>query len=125
MPTDDLLFASIAEVAARYRDGSLSPVTVTEQALARSEALNPTLNAFITVTGETALAAARQAERELRAGIDRGLLHGIPIALKDLVDTAGIRTTCGSRILAGHSAAGDAAVVAPPAGGRRCLGRQN
>jgi len=108
---DDLLFAPIAEIAARYRRGDLSPVEVTERTLARIAALNPTLNAFITVTAEAARTAARQAETELAAGRDRGLLHGIPIALKDLVDTADIRTTCGSRILANHVPAADARIV--------------
>lgn len=111
MTADDLLFAPITEIAARYRDGSLSPVTLTEQTLARIDALNPTLNAFITVTHDLALAQAHRAADELRSGRDRGLLHGIPIALKDLIDTAGIRTTCGSRILAGHVPAHSAAVA--------------
>jgi len=109
---DDILFASISEVAVRYRSGDLSPVEVTERALAQIDALNPTLNAFITITAEDALASARQAETELRAGMDRGLLHGIPVALKDLVDTAGFRTTCGSRILADHVPDADAPIVA-------------
>lgn len=111
MASDDILFAPIPTIAARYRNGSLSPVTVTELALARIEALNPVLNTFITVTAEHALAAARRAEEELRAGNDRGLLHGIPIALKDLIATAGIRTTCGALILADHVPDGDAAIV--------------
>lgn len=108
---DDILFASISEIAACYRRGDLSPVEVTERTLARIDALNPTLNAFITVAAESVLASARQAEAELRAGTDRGLLHGIPVALKDLVDTAGIRTTCGSRILADHVPERDAPIV--------------
>ena len=111
MAADDLLFAPIAQVAARYRDGSLSPVTVTELTLARIAALNPTLNAFITVTATSALAAAQRAAAELQRGQDRGLLHGIPIALKDLIDTAGVRTTCGARILADHVPAQDAVIV--------------
>ncbi len=108
---DELLFAPIAEIARRYRSGALSPVEVTERTLARIAALNPTLNAFITVTADLAVAAARQAEAELRAGADRGLLHGIPVALKDLVDTAGVRTTCGSRILASNVPERDAPIV--------------
>lgn len=108
---DDLLFAPIAEVAQRYRKGTLSPVEVTERTLARIAQCNPILNAFITVTSDVALAAAQQAQRELATGVDRGLLHGIPIALKDLVDTAGIRTTCGSRILADHVPTGEARIV--------------
>ncbi|MEZ4613143.1 MAG: amidase [Caldilineaceae bacterium] len=111
MAADDVLFAPIATVAAGYRNGSLSPVDVTEQTLAQIDARNPLLNAFITVTHDRAMAAARRAAEELDAGIDRGLLHGIPLALKDLVDTAGIRTTCGARILADHVPATDAAIV--------------
>ena len=111
MGADDILFAPIAEVAARYRDGSLSPVAVTELALARIAALNPAINAFITVTAAGALAAAQRAEQELRRGKDRGPLHGIPIALKDLIDTAGVRTTCGARILADHVPQHNAGIV--------------
>ena len=108
---DDLLFVPIAEIAARYRRGDLSPVDVTEAALTRIDALNPTLNAFITITADAARQEARQAQAELAAGRDRGLLHGIPIALKDLVDTAGVRTTCGSRILADNVPTTDARIV--------------
>ena len=108
---DELLVASIGEITRRYRAGTLSPLEVTERTLARIEALNPTLNAFITVTADTALASARRAEAELRAGEDRGLLHGIPIALKDLVDTVGIRTTCGARIRANNRPLRDARLV--------------
>ncbi len=108
---DDLLFAPIEAIAARYRQGTLSPLEITERTLARIEAHNPTLNAFVTVTADAALDAARQAEAELAAGLDRGRLHGIPIALKDLVETAGIRTTCGSRILADHVPSQDALIV--------------
>ena len=95
----DPLFATIEDVAAGYRAGALSPVQITEQILDRIEAVDARLNAFITVCAETALETAQQAQSELDRGIDRGLLHGIPIGLKDLVDTGGIRTTAGSRIL--------------------------
>ncbi len=111
MVNDDICFVSIPQIAACYRNRSLSPVEVTKAVLARIEALNPSLNAFITVTAEHALTAARRAEAELHAGHDRGLLHGIPIALKDLVDTAGIRTTCGAHILADHVPVADAVIV--------------
>ena len=111
MAADDILFAPIVEVAAGYRSGALSPAAVTELALARIAALNPVLNAFITVTADRARAAAWRAEQELRRGEDRGLLHGIPIALKDLIDTAGIRTTCGGRILADHVPPHNAPIV--------------
>jgi aspartyl-tRNA(Asn)/glutamyl-tRNA(Gln) amidotransferase subunit A len=111
MAADDILFAPIAAVAAAYRSGALSPVAVIELTLARIAALNAVLNTYITVTADRALAAAQRAEEELRRGEDRGLLHGIPIALKDLVDTAGVRTTCGGRILADHVPARNAPIV--------------
>jgi aspartyl-tRNA(Asn)/glutamyl-tRNA(Gln) amidotransferase subunit A len=126
MAADDILFAPIAAVAAGYRDGSLSPVAVTELAIARIAALNPVLNAFITVTADRARAAAERAEQELRRGVDRGLLHGIPIALKDLIDTAGVRTTCGGRILADHVPAHNAPIVDRlEAAGAVLLGKTN
>lgn len=111
MNETELLFASIDQIAAHYRAGTLSPVAVTEWTLARIAAHNPTLNAFITVTAESAMASAREAEQAFRAGRPRGLLHGIPVAIKDLVDTAGIRTTAGSRILAKHIPTTDADIV--------------
>lgn len=107
----DILFASIPQVAAWYRDGTLSPLDVTRASLARIEALDPALNAFITVTADLALVQAQRAETELRTGTDRGPLHGIPVALKDLTDTAGVRTTCGSRLLADHIPDTDATVT--------------
>ncbi|GAA4018003.1 amidase [Deinococcus rubellus] len=126
MNEDSLLFASIAEIGALYRSGQLSPVELTQRCLARIAALNPTLNAFITVTAEQALIEAGQAERELRAGHDRGPLHGIPVALKDLIDTAGIRTTCASRILKNHVPAQDAPLVTHlRAAGAVSLGKTN
>jgi aspartyl-tRNA(Asn)/glutamyl-tRNA(Gln) amidotransferase subunit A len=97
-----LLLKSIPEIAGMYRSKQLSPLELTRLTLTRIEQLNPILNAFITITSEKALAQAARAEQELASGIDLGLLHGIPIALKDLVDTAGIRTTCGSSILRDH-----------------------
>ncbi|MBB5234832.1 amidase [Deinococcus budaensis] len=111
MTDSNVLFASIPQVGARYRAGTLSPVEVTRAALARIQELDPGLNAFITVTADLALAQAARAEAELRAGTDRGPLHGIPVALKDLVDTAGVRTTCGSRLRSGHVPDHDAAVT--------------
>ncbi len=106
-----LLLKSIPEIAAMYRAKQLSPLELTRLTLTRIEQLNPSLNAFITVTSEKALAQATRAEQQLASGIDRGLLHGIPIALKDLVDTAGIRTTCGSSILRDHVPGQDAVIT--------------
>ena len=104
-------FGSISAVAALYRQKKLSPVEVVETLLNRTERLNPALNAFITVTAETARQEAKRAEAELWGGLDRGLLHGIPVALKDLVDTAGVRTTCGSRLRAARVPTKDAEIV--------------
>jgi aspartyl-tRNA(Asn)/glutamyl-tRNA(Gln) amidotransferase subunit A len=107
----ELLLKSIPEIGVLYRSGELSPLELTQFTLERIEKLNPTLNAFITITHERALERATRAEQELRSGLDRGPLHGIPVALKDLVNTAGIRTTCGSRILNGNVPTQDAIIV--------------
>ena len=102
---------TIREAGAALRDGTLSAVTLTESVLGRIEATEPALNAYITVTAERARADAVSAEAELRAGRDRGPLHGIPFALKDLYDTAGIRTTAGSSFLRERVPEEDALVV--------------
>lgn len=102
---------SLADVAPLLRQKQISPRELVEQTLPRIGVLNPALNALITVTGESALAEARQAESEIMKGEYRGPMHGIPIALKDLVYTAGVRTTCGSRILADFVPEFDATIV--------------
>ena len=89
---------SISELAQRFRRKEVSPVDVTQECLGRIEKLNPSLNAFITVMSESALAEARQAEAQIQRGEWRGPLHGIPVALKDLIDTAGVRTTSASAL---------------------------
>ena len=118
MKAHPIEFETIASLAASYRSGKLSPVTVTETLLERIEALNRHLNAFIRVTGERALAEARAAEMELLAGQDRGPLHGIPYAVKDIYDVRGEPTTAGSKLLAGNIAGEDCHAVAQlaPAG---------
>ncbi|HYU81389.1 MAG TPA: amidase [Candidatus Polarisedimenticolia bacterium] len=102
---------SLEDAAALVRGRRVSPVELTEAALARIEAVEPRLNAFVTVTADLARAQARQAGDEIAAGNYRGLLHGIPIAVKDLFATKGIRTTAGSRILADWIPDEDATVV--------------
>jgi aspartyl-tRNA(Asn)/glutamyl-tRNA(Gln) amidotransferase subunit A len=102
---------SILELSKRLRARELSPVDLTKDCLARIEALNPVLNAFITVTVESALAQARQAEAEIQRGEWRGPLHGVPIGLKDLIDTAGILTTAGSAQFEKRTPQEDADVV--------------
>ena len=84
---------SIAEMSDLIQKSRVSPVEVTRECLETIERLNPTLNAFITVTAESARAEATQAEKEIQAGRWHGPLHGIPIGLKDVIDTAGVRTT--------------------------------
>jgi aspartyl-tRNA(Asn)/glutamyl-tRNA(Gln) amidotransferase subunit A len=89
---------SISDLARLLRRKEVSPVEATADCLERIEKLNPVLNAFITVMAESALAEARKAEAEILRGEWRGALHGVPVALKDLIDTAGVRTTAGSAL---------------------------
>ena len=96
---DEVVYATIAELGARYRRRELSPVEVTQVLLARIEKLDPVLHAFVTVTADRALADARAAEEALHAGDARPLL-GIPVGHKDIYLTRGIRTTGGSALLA-------------------------
>ena len=90
-------FLTIAEAASLFAARKLSPVELTRAYLDRIERLNSTLHAYVRVLHEEALASARAAENELMAGRSRGPLHGIPIALKDIYDTAGIPTEGGSK----------------------------
>ena len=101
----------ITEASERLRSREISPVELTQACLRKIEELNPTLNAFITVTAESALAEARAAEQEMASGNWRGPLHGIPIALKDNIDTAGVRTTAGSNLFQNRIPTEDAEVV--------------
>ena len=103
--------SSISELGPRLRRKEISPVEITRECLAHIEKLNPSLNAFITVTEESALAEARAAEDEIVRGIWRGPLHGIPIALKDLIDTAGVRTTSASALHENRVPSEDAEIV--------------
>ena len=102
---------SIREIGAELRAGRLSASELVEATLARIEETEPRLNAYITVTADHARRQAQAADDELAAGRDRGPLHGIPVALKDLVDTAGIPTTGGSGFLRGRIPTSDAAIV--------------
>jgi aspartyl-tRNA(Asn)/glutamyl-tRNA(Gln) amidotransferase subunit A len=103
---------SVTELGRCLREGSLTAVALAEAALARIAAADADLHAFVLVTQERARADAARADRELADGLDRGPLHGIPYALKDLIDTAGIRTTAHSRLLIDNVPPADAAVVA-------------
>jgi aspartyl-tRNA(Asn)/glutamyl-tRNA(Gln) amidotransferase subunit A len=96
--SEDLAALSLAEASARIRSRAVTSVQLTEACLARIQTYNPKLNCFITVMREQALAQARELDSEQRAGSLRGPLHGIPIALKDNIDTAGVRTTAASAV---------------------------
>jgi aspartyl-tRNA(Asn)/glutamyl-tRNA(Gln) amidotransferase subunit A len=102
---------TVARAAHAFRARALSPLELAEAYLRRIERLNPRLNAYITVTAERARADARQASEELAAHKTRGPLHGIPVALKDLYETAGIRTTGGAKIHADWMPAEDCTVA--------------
>jgi len=91
---------TIADTARRIRKRELSPIKLAELYLERIETLNPALNAYLTLTKDQALTAARAAEREIRRGKYRGPLHGIPFSIKDNLAMRGVRTTAGSKILA-------------------------
>ena len=120
------MLTSIVEISESLRKRELSPVELTKQCLAQIEKHNPTLNAFITVTGELALAQARAAEAEIRRGNWRGPLHGVPLAMKDLIDTADIRTTAASALFKDRVPSEDAEVVRRlKHAGAVLLGKQN
>ncbi len=108
---DDLTRLSIAEASRRIAAGDLSPVELTRAYLDRIESVDSKLNAYITVLGDAALAEARARADELARGQRRGPLHGIPLGLKDNIDTAGVRTTAASAVYADRVPAEDAACV--------------
>jgi aspartyl-tRNA(Asn)/glutamyl-tRNA(Gln) amidotransferase subunit A len=117
---------SILDATRALRSGALSPVELTQAYLERIERFDARINAYITVTRELALEQARQAEAELARGRWRGPLHGIPIALKDNIDTAGIRTTAASAVFAERVPSEDAVVYQRlKAAGAVLLGKLN
>jgi Asp-tRNA(Asn)/Glu-tRNA(Gln) amidotransferase A subunit family amidase len=117
---------NLLEIGDAIRTGKLSPIDLTEQCLARIEQLNPRVNAFITVTPELARQQAGLAEAEIREGRWRGPLHGIPIGLKDLVDTSGVLTTAASRLFENRVPAESARVYELlKQSGTVLLGKQN
>ena len=103
---------SLAGASAAIAAGTLSPVALTEAALARIAALDPKLNAFITITADRARRAAAAAEAEIKAGKRRGPLHGIPYALKDIYHVAGVPTTAHSKLLIDNVPSEDATTTA-------------
>ena len=110
-PQPDLADLTLHAAAELVRTRQVSPVELARACYARIERLNLQLNAFLTLTTSSALAQARQAEEEIARGQWRGPLHGIPVALKDLVDTAGVRTTAASRVFAERVPERDAAIA--------------
>jgi aspartyl-tRNA(Asn)/glutamyl-tRNA(Gln) amidotransferase subunit A len=114
------------ELGARYRSGETTPTQAATEHLARIESLDPRVRAFLTVTREDALRRAAEADARFRTGTPRGPLDGVPIALKDVLCTRGIRTTCGSKILERFVPPYDATVVARLfAAGAVLLGKLN
>lgn len=112
MGTDGILCTdSLLEVAGRIERREVSPVEVVEAMLARIERLDHGLHTYVTVCAEQAREAARKAEAEIATGHYRGPLHGVTFAVKDIVQTAGLRTTCGSALFADWSPDDDATVV--------------
>ena len=103
---------SIAQAGAALRDGSVTSVALTEDALARIAAIDPSLDSFITVTAERARADAAAADAAFASGVDHGPMQGVPYALKDIYDTAGIRTTCHSKLRADTVPEADSVVAA-------------
>lgn len=109
--TSDLTSLTVAQASERLRRRTVSSVDLTRACLARIDKLQPVLNAFITITGDRAVADARAADDEIRAGKWRGPFHGVPIALKDNIDTAGIRTTGASQLFKDRVPTEDAEVA--------------
>ena len=117
---------SILELSAALRKRQLSPVELTQECLKQIEKLNPALNAFIVVTAELAIQQAQRAEDEIAHGKWRGPLHGVPIGLKDLIDTAGIPTTAASALYKHRIPTQNAEVVEKLEGaGAVLIGKQN
>lgn len=111
MTADDLCWLPAVDLARMIRGRELSPVELIEAVLGRLDRVNPRINAYCTVTGDQARAAAREADAALRRGDPVGPLHGVPYSLKDLTPTRGIRTTSGSKIFEHHVPAEDAILV--------------
>ena len=112
MDKSELPFLSASELSRRIASREVSPVEATEAYLSRIDSLDFKFNAYLTVTRDLAMQAAQEAEREISAGRHRGPMHGVPVAVKDQFNSAGVRSTGGSRILADNVPDEDAAVIA-------------
>src|SRR5687767_8365920 len=125
-PSQDLTTLTLKQASDLLRRKEVSPLELTQACLARIDRHDRAINAFITVTREQALATAREMESELRRGRPRGPLHGVPIALKDNIDTAGIKTTAASGVFKDRVPTEDAdAVVRLKKAGAVILGKLN
>ena len=123
---DDIAQASATSLARAIREKSLSSVEVVEAYLRRIDALNSTLNAIVQLDAERAIAAARRADAQLSNGVDLGALHGVPITIKDSLDTAGMVSTAGTLGRTAFVPQADATVVARlRAAGAIVLGKTN
>src|SRR5215813_5380272 len=123
---DDLCWLSALELAAQIRAKKISPVEVVDAVLARIERVNPTLNAFCTLTADEARDAAQTAEVSVMTGEELGPLHGVPVSIKDLLFTRRLLTTGGSRLFADHVPEEDAVSVERLKGaGAIILGKTN
>ena len=98
MDTLEICYMSAGDLSKLVQNKEISPVEIIEAHLTRIDATEPVLNSFITLLADEARGAALQAEKDIQAGRYKGPLHGIPVALKDLYNTGGVRTTSGSRI---------------------------
>ena len=111
MESTDICFLSIAQASELIASRQLSPVEVVKTHLERIDQTDDRLNSFITLLRDESMAAAREAERAIQQGSYMGPLHGIPIGLKDLYNTKGVRTTIGSKIMRDFVPKSDAAVT--------------
>src|SRR3972149_1581854 len=111
MANRDLCFTPATELLRLFRSRKTSPLEVMQAVLARIDAVNPQLNAYVTLAREEALRAARAAPAALKKGAALRPLHGVPVSIKDLAPTKGIRTTWGSKIFADHVPDEDALIV--------------
>jgi aspartyl-tRNA(Asn)/glutamyl-tRNA(Gln) amidotransferase subunit A len=122
----ELVAMTISEVAPKIESGEISPVELTEAALAHLDRMQPVLNSFITILHDEAMNEAREQEAALMRGEYLGPLHGIPIGIKDNIAVAGIRATVGSKVLANHVSEEDALVVSRcKQAGAIILGKEN
>jgi amidase len=126
MTNDELCFTPATRLVTLIRKRQVSPLEVVRAVLARIERVNPALNAYCTVAADQALAAARAATRALTRGTTLGPLHGVPVSIKDLTPTRGIRTTWGSKIFEDHVPEEDGLVVTRlKAAGAIVIGKTN